>query len=89
VCVPFNGALSPLHWLIVAVVAVVVLGPEQVPRPARTVGSALREFRRIEARLGAGVQDFLGDGNASAPDGDHDKAPSRGERVWPPGSDGG
>jgi TatA/E family protein of Tat protein translocase len=43
--VPFEGAFSPVHWLIIAVVALVVLGPERFPDAARKVGRAWREFQ--------------------------------------------
>jgi TatA/E family protein of Tat protein translocase len=39
---PFDGAFSPLHWLIVGLVALLVLGPEQLPRPGREVAKAVR-----------------------------------------------
>jgi TatA/E family protein of Tat protein translocase len=45
---PFNGAFSPLHWLIVAVVALMVLGPDKLPQAGREVARALRFVR--EAR---------------------------------------
>ena len=42
---PFEGAFSPVHWLIIAVVALVVLGPERLPDAARKVARAWREFQ--------------------------------------------
>jgi Sec-independent protein translocase protein TatA len=31
---PFEGALSPLHWAIVGLVALLLLGPERFPEMA-------------------------------------------------------
>lgn len=39
--------LSPFKLLILAVIAVVVFGPDQLPRLAMQAGRALRELRRI------------------------------------------
>jgi sec-independent protein translocase protein TatB len=57
--VPFDGAFSPLHILIVAVVALLVLGPEQLPKAARTLGQGLREFRRVQAHLRSELRDVV------------------------------
>ena len=42
---PFN--LSMTHIMVVAVVALVVLGPERLPGVARTAGGLYREWQRI------------------------------------------
>ena len=39
------GAISPLHLLIVLVVALVVIGPRKLPETGAAIGKALREFR--------------------------------------------
>ena len=39
------GAISPLHLLIVLVVALVVIGPRKLPETGAALGKALREFR--------------------------------------------
>ena len=39
------GAISPLHVLIVIVVALVVLGPSRLPDTAASLGKAIRGFR--------------------------------------------
>ena len=39
------GAISPLHLLIVAVVALIVIGPAKLPETGAALGRALREFR--------------------------------------------
>ena len=40
------GASSPLHLLIVLVVALVVIGPHKLPETGAAIGKALREFRQ-------------------------------------------
>lgn len=39
------GAISPLHVLIVLIVALVVIGPRKLPETGAALGKALREFR--------------------------------------------
>jgi TatA/E family protein of Tat protein translocase len=39
------GALSPLHLVIVLVVALLVLGPGKLPETGAALGRAIREFR--------------------------------------------
>jgi sec-independent protein translocase protein TatA len=47
--VPFEGAFSPLHWLIIAVVALIVLGPRRLPEVAQKAGRAWRDFQDAQA----------------------------------------
>ncbi len=42
------GAISPLHLLIVAVVALIVIGPAKLPETGAALGRALREFREAQ-----------------------------------------
>jgi sec-independent protein translocase protein TatA len=49
--VPFQGALSPTHWLIVGLVALLVLGPEHIPEMARRFGQVMRGLREVESRI--------------------------------------
>lgn len=35
------------HLIVIAVIALIVLGPEKLPQVARTLGKAMAEFRRI------------------------------------------
>ena len=49
---PFDGVFSPLHWLIVGIVAAVVLKPDQLPRAAREAGRAFRLIRDARWRIG-------------------------------------
>jgi sec-independent protein translocase protein TatB len=55
--VPLN--LSFTHLLVVAIVALVVLGPERLPQAARTAGNLLREWRRLSGDLQAEVRDVF------------------------------
>jgi TatA/E family protein of Tat protein translocase len=57
--VPFDGAFSPLHWLIVAVVALLVLGPDQLPAFAQRAGEAMRDLRRVREHLGSELRDLV------------------------------
>ena len=82
--VPLDGALSPLHWLVIVAVAFLVLGPRELPEVAKQVGRGVRELKRIQQHLGAGLGD-LAEGLDAAPsaeppsaeldDADHDKPP--------------
>jgi TatA/E family protein of Tat protein translocase len=55
--VPFDGAFSPLHWLIIAVVALLVLGPDKLPGAARKAGAA---WRSVELTCRALLDDARG-----------------------------
>lgn len=39
------GSLSPWHWLILAVVVVVLFGSKRLPDAARSLGKSLRIFK--------------------------------------------
>ena len=40
------GALSPLHLVIILVVALLVIGPGKLPETGAALGKAVRDFRR-------------------------------------------
>lgn len=46
-----TGLFSPVHILIVLTVALIVLGPQELPKVARSTGKVLRELRALRARL--------------------------------------
>ena len=48
--------LSPAKLLVVLLVAVIVLGPDKLPKVARQVGSLWGDFRRMRERLEADVR---------------------------------
>ncbi len=56
---PFDGAFSPLHWVIVAFVALIVLGPDQLPQLAQRAGRAWREWNRVKRHLTAELRDLV------------------------------
>ena len=39
--------MSISHLIVIAVIALIVLGPEKLPQVARMIGKAMAEFRRI------------------------------------------
>jgi sec-independent protein translocase protein TatA len=39
------GAVSPMHLLIILVIALVVIGPRKLPDTGAALGKAIREFR--------------------------------------------
>jgi len=55
--VPLN--LSFTHLAVIAVVALVVLGPERLPEVARTAGSLYREWKRIRGELEGEVRQVV------------------------------
>jgi len=40
------GEFSPMHWLIVLVVALLIFGPKKIPELARSLGEGIREFKK-------------------------------------------
>jgi len=48
--------LSPAKLMVVLVVAVIVLGPDKLPKVARQVGSLWGDFRRLRQRLESDVR---------------------------------
>jgi sec-independent protein translocase protein TatA len=41
----FSGLESPMHLLVVLVIAVLVLGPKKLPDAGRSLGSGIRQFK--------------------------------------------
>lgn len=41
----FSGLESPMHLLVVLIIAVLVLGPKKLPDAARGLGSGIRQFK--------------------------------------------
>jgi sec-independent protein translocase protein TatA len=41
----FTGLESPVHWLILGIIVLIVLGPKRLPEVGRSLGSGLRGFR--------------------------------------------
>ena len=55
------GGLDPVKILMVLMLAVIVLGPERLPKAARQVGSAWRELSKLRDRLEAEVRSAMPD----------------------------
>ncbi len=53
--------LDPIKLLIVAVVALVVLGPDKLPATAKRVSSLLADLQRLRASIHQQVQEQVGD----------------------------
>ena len=41
----FEGALQPMHWLIVAAVALLFFGPSKLGELGKGLGSGIRQFK--------------------------------------------
>ena len=41
----FSGLENPVHWLVIAAVALLVLGPKRLPEVGRSLGRGIREFK--------------------------------------------
>ena len=55
------GGLDPAKILIVLLLAVIILGPERLPKMARQLGSAWRELTKLRARLENEVRSAMPD----------------------------
>jgi hypothetical protein len=55
------GGLDPVKILIILLMAVIVLGPERLPKAARQLGSAWRELSRLRERLESEVRSAMPD----------------------------
>ena len=58
------GALSPLHLLIILVVALLIIGPGKLPETGAALGKSIREFRDA---VGGKGSDGASDGPADPP----------------------
>jgi len=56
-----TGLFSPVHILIVLTVALIVLGPQELPKVARSTGKVLRELRALRARLDEEIHGMIDD----------------------------
>jgi sec-independent protein translocase protein TatA len=41
----FSGLESPMHLIVVLIIAVLVLGPKKLPDAGRALGSGIRQFK--------------------------------------------
>ncbi len=59
--------LSFTHLIILAVLALVVLGPEQLPEMARTIARLLNEWKRATSDIQTSLSNTLRDENFNKP----------------------
>jgi sec-independent protein translocase protein TatB len=52
--------LSPLNFLVLGVLALIMFGPDRLPKMASQAGRALRDLRRIAESAKADLQEGLG-----------------------------
>jgi len=52
------GGIAPIELIIIAVIALVVLGPSRLPDAARSLGKGMREMREAFATSGGDDDDF-------------------------------
>jgi len=57
--VPFDGAFSPLHWVVIGVVALLVISPSQLPVVAKRAGQLMRDAQRFRQHLHAELRDVV------------------------------
>lgn len=69
------GSLQPWHWLILAVVVIVLFGAKRLPDAARSLGKSLRIFKSEVREL---QSENKTDSSVQAP------APVQSQRVEPP-----
>jgi sec-independent protein translocase protein TatA len=59
------GALSPLHLVVILVVALLIIGPGKLPETGKALGTAIRDFRRA---VDGKDDPVIGDDSASGDD---------------------
>ena len=40
------GEFSPMHWLVVLIVLLLIFGPKRIPEIAKSLGEGVREFKK-------------------------------------------
>ena len=72
----FSGLESPMHLLVVLIVAVLVLGPKKLPEAARGLGTGIRHFKdSLEGKEPAASAPTVAPARAVAP------TPAEAEKV--------
>ena len=46
-----GGFLSPTHWILLLIVALVVFGPKKLPEIGKSIGDGLRELKKASKDL--------------------------------------
>ena len=60
------GAFSPAHILIVLTVALIVLGPKELPKVVRAAAKIMRDLRALRARLDEELHAMLDEDDAES-----------------------
>ena len=45
------GAFQPWHWILVAVIALIVFGPSKLPELGASLGKSIREFKKTTSEI--------------------------------------
>lgn len=55
----FEGALQPVHWLVVLAIGLLFFGPKRLPELGKSLGQAIRGFKESmrEAESGGATAD--------------------------------
>ena len=68
--------IGPLEILTVAVLALVIFGPQRLPEIARNIGKAINEVRRVTAEMRSELSEGM-----SASDADADEPPEPAKEI--------
>lgn len=74
------GAIQPWHLILVLVVVLIVLGPGKLPEVGKSVGDAIREFRKATTE----THDATAQPPASGPTSPTPVAPAASDAAIPP-----
>lgn len=42
----FSGTFSPMHWLVVLIIILIIFGPGKLPSLGKSLGDAIKGFKR-------------------------------------------
>jgi Tat protein translocase TatB subunit len=73
--------IGPLEILTVAVLALVVFGPQRLPEIARNIGKAINEVRRMTADMKSELRDGMSTTDTDATDTDEVETPEPAKPV--------
>jgi len=73
--------ITPLHLILVLVIAVIVLGPGKLPDVGRALGESIREFRKATGDLKEPIHIEAGPAGVDAATTEPPRAPEAGPQV--------
>jgi Tat protein translocase TatB subunit len=79
-------SISPVEFMVVAILALIVFGPQKLPEVARTVGKAISELRRQAEDLKAEFRDGMSLEDQPEPDLDDDDEDEPAAKPWSTGA---